>query len=566
MPSTSPFVRLTRRRPGGPLSPGPVLLVAETAGVAAAALATLAGILRLGPPPHPQFQLLAVAAAVALFPLRRIGRAPVLLVLAVLAGLAPGAGPVLAATAYSLARRTGAGRRRAWVLGASAVLVLGAATVTAPWVGPGSMLYGAALGLVLAATAVVVPGLVGTVQGQQGRLVRALRERGDAAERARRFADSEARTHERSRIAAEMHDLVGHRLSLISLHAGGLELALERAAPELSAEAVLVRRTTGDAMRELRQALGVLGPLGRDTGLDVLTDATGTRADIEALVEDSRAGGITVRLEWRGPDLLERPAQVRRTVHRVVREALTNVHRYAATAHTTVTVAHDDATVAVTVRNGAPSLPAAPGPGRGTGRGLTGLRERTELLGGSFTALQLPSGGFQVHAVVPAEPGDAVSVRAAGGESTPSPSPEFLDAPELAEGMAPVHRTAQWLAAACGTVAVCLSILLGVGFVYATRPDADAGPAPLPRIGMTYEQVAHSGVLDNAAVRAAATGREPPRPPGTDGCIYPFNGATETHPGGLTIARYCFDTTRQLIAIDRFSVPSVQDGTPWESL
>ena len=142
----------------------------------------------------------------------------------------------------------------------------------------------------LAVTTVVVPGLVGIAAGQQDRLLRALRERAAAAEEARRLADSESRMRERSRIAAEMHDLVGHRLSLVSLHAGGLEMALLKEAPELRDEAAVVRRATRDAMQELREALGVLGPLARDTGTDALTDATGTRADIEALVEESRGG------------------------------------------------------------------------------------------------------------------------------------------------------------------------------------------------------------------------------------------------------------------------------------
>ncbi|MFJ1864833.1 sensor histidine kinase [Streptomyces sp. NPDC088097] len=580
MPRTSPFLRSTRQdpdRPDGPDGPdatGPGPWAAEAAAVAVVALVTLvtlAAMLRIARPPHPEFQAAAAAAAVLLFPLRRIRHAPVLLVLAALAGLAPGAGPVLAATAYAAARRTAPGRRRAWLPVAASAVVTVVATVAGPRVGPGSLLYGAALGLVLAVTAVVVPGLVGTVQGQQGRLVRALRERGDASERARLLADSEARIHERSRIAAEMHDLVGHRLSLVSLHAGGLELALERAAPELRDEAVLVRRTTGDAMRELRRALGVLGPLGRDTGVDVLTDATGTRADIEALVEDSRAGGIDVRSQWHGPDLLDRPAPVRRTVHRVVREALTNVHRYAATAHTTVAVTHDDTAVSVTVRNGAPATPraAAPadgsGPTPGTGRGLTGLRERTELLGGVFAAGALPSGGFQVHATVPAEADEAVAVRAAGAGTPDATDPQPLDVSRHIGPVAPAHRSAQWLMAACGTVAVCVSMVIGVGFVYATEPSSGSGPQPLPHVGMTYEQVAGSGVLDNAAVRAAATGHEPPRPAGAIGCVYPFNGATEHRPGVLTVARYCFDGSSRLIAIDRFPVPSVQDATPWES-
>ncbi|GGU84644.1 hypothetical protein GCM10010211_58280 [Streptomyces albospinus] len=543
---------------------------AETVGVVLASLAVYGAVTRFEYLPHPGFQLPAIALGAALFPLRRRFPGPVLLTLAVLIGPAPCLGPITAATAYAVARRTVPARRLSGLLGAAGALVVASATVAAPWLGLGPMLYGLALGLVLTPTAVIVPGLVGTAYGQQGRLLRALRERGDAAERARRLADSEARMHERSRIAAEMHDLVGHRLSLVSLHTGGLELALARAAPELREEAVLVRQATRDAMRELRQALGVLGPLGRDTGPDVLTDATGSRADIETLVAQSRDGGIAVRLDWTGPDLDARPARVRRAVQRVVREALTNVHRYASAAHVAVTVVHGDEDVRVTVRNGAPPRPPVAAEGRGTGRGLTGLRERVELLGGTFHAAPLPSGGFQVDALVPADPGDAVVMERSGPLPAVSGTAEG-DAPSGTagsrdgEGPLPAgRRTIEALTLAFGLVALCVLMVLEVGFVYAAHPHKN-GPPPLPRVGMTYQEVAGTGVLDNAAVRAAATGHEPPRPLGSAGCIYPFNGATESRPGGLTVARYCFDASQRLIAIDRFTVPSVRDAVPWET-
>ncbi|MEU3403066.1 histidine kinase [Streptomyces sp. NPDC006670] len=548
MVSSSPF-RFRR-----PLR-GPARAAAETAWVLLAGFGVWLVVAYLGVLPRPYLQLPALAVAGCLFPLRRRFPVPVLLALAALTGAASCVGPVTAATAYTVARRTVRARTRARLLGAAAALLVVCATLCAPWLGPGPLPYGPALGLVLTPTAVLVPGLVGTAYGQQRRLVRALRERGDAAERARRLADSEARTHERSRIAAEMHDLLGHRLSLISLHAGGLELALERADPELREEAVLVRRTTRDALRELRQALGVLGPLGRDTGAEALTDATGTRADIEALVAGSRDGGVAVGLDWTGPDLDGRPAGVRRAVHRVVREALTNVHRYAGAAHVAVTVAHDEETVRVTVRNGAP--PAAPARDQGTGRGLAGLRERVELLGGTFAAAPLPSGGFRVEAALPAEPGEAPAPRR---EEVPGTGDGAPAAPPPAE-----RGTAQALTLALGLAGLSALTALGTLFVYATAPHRDAGPRPLPRVGMTYGEVTGSGVTDNAAVRAAATGREPPRPPGTAGCVYPFAGATEFRPGSLTIARYCFDAAQRLVAIDRFTVPSVRDTTPWET-
>ncbi|WP_399091645.1 sensor histidine kinase [Streptomyces sp. BBFR2] len=530
---------------------------AETAGAAFAALALFAVAQRLWNLPHPVLQLCVVAVAVALFPVRRRRPGAVLLVLAVLAGAAPVAGPVAAGAAYAGALGTVRPGHRVRLLGGAGLLVLISATAAGPSLGTGSIVHGVELGLVLAVTAVVVPGLVGTVHGQQARLLRALRERGDAAERARRSADSEARTQERSRIAAEMHDLVGHRLSLVSLHAGGLELALDRAAPELREEAVLVRRTTRDAMRELRQALGVLGPLGGDAGPDPLTDATGTRADVEALVAQSQDGQIAVRLEWEGPDLDGCPAQVRRAVHRVVREALTNVHRYATAAHVTVRVEQDDRRVRVTVRNGAPPAWHGAPSEAGTGRGLTGLRERVELLGGSFEAGALPSGGFRVAATVPARPDDTVPrTRPPGGAEASPAAPDGGAAALSRATRAP--RAARALAFALGAAALWVLMALAVALVYA-QPRQTARPVE-PRPGMTYQEL--KGVVDIPAARAAATGHEPSRPVGAAGCVYMPGDA---RPGSFRITRYCFDASRRLISIDRFTVPSVRDAAPWET-
>ncbi|GAA4920951.1 histidine kinase [Streptomyces coeruleoprunus] len=513
--------------------------------------------MRLWDLPHAGVQLFVIPVAVAVFPLRRRWPDAALLVLAVLAGAAAVVGPVTAAAAYTVAIGTVRPRHRVRLLGGASLSITGAATAAGTSIGPGSVAYGLELGLAMAVTAVVVPGLVGTVSGQQIRLLRALRERGDAAERARRFADGEARLHERSRIAAEMHDLVGHRLSLVSLHAGGLELALAKADPELREEAVLVRRTTRDAMRELRQVLGVLGPVGRDTGSDAFTDATGTRADVAALVAQSRGGGIAVRWEWSGPDLDVRPAQVRRAVHRVVREALTNVHRYAAASHVAVRVEHDDRTVRVTVRNGASPAPATTPREAGTGRGLPGLRERVELLGGTFEAGALPSGGFQVVAAVPAEPADAVVRRPAAGDTAASP-PDGVDDDASALSRGP--RIAGALTFGLGAAALWVLMSLAISMVY-SQPRGST-PPPEPRLGMTYQEL--KGVFDSPAVRAAATGHEPPRPARTAGCVYPPAGSGP-RPGAFTVTRYCFDAAQRLIAIDRFTVPSVRDAPPWET-
>ncbi|WP_103501653.1 MULTISPECIES: sensor histidine kinase [unclassified Streptomyces] len=541
----------------------------------------------------PVVQIVLGVAALALFVVRRRTPATSLLGISALMSLLTaagllGAGLLAAVTAYTTAKLMVPSRRRVFVLLGSVGLVTVLPALTTPLFGGGSSSYGLALGFVLAATALVVPGLVGVTHGQQARLMSALGDRAAAAEEARRLADSESRIHERSRIAAEMHDLVGHRLSLISLHAGGLEMALQKESPELRDEAVLVRRATGEAMRELREVLGVLGPLGRDTGSDALTDATGTRPDIEALAEESRRVGIPVELTWDGPDLDGRPAQVRRAVHRVVREALTNVHRYAAGAHVTVAVTHTGDRVVLLVRNGLPPAPPPAATGLGTGRGLTGLRERVALLGGTLEAGPTPAGGFAVSADMPGEP-DPEAVLAATDSGHDLPAYE----PHGNAGFARFQRRAAGAATGLlGLAGVGVMMTFGVLLVDEARPGAAYSGAEQPRIGMSRAEVREAVWGDSPLVRAAAHGWEPPHPPSVTSCIYPMASAYEVRheppdpvppaaPDSATsswllsplearetdeyrITRYCFrgDT---LAVIDRFTVPTVSRTPPREA-
>lgn len=511
--------------------------------------------------PRPNAQLAAVVVAAVLYPLRRRHPVPVLLLSAALAGLFPFSGPVTGATAYAVARVLPPGRHRmgAWVV--AVLLPVGSAIVSAAasWTGPASLSYAVALGLVLAVASVVVPGLVGTVVGQGDRLVVALRERADAAERARVLADSEARTGERSRIASEMHDLVGHRLSLASLHAGGLELALARTAPALSPDAAAVRTAVRDALRELRQTLGVLDPLGVNTQAEgALTEKTGTRADVEELIARSTAGGIDVRLDWTGPDLTDAGMPVRRAVHRLVREALTNVHRYARDAEVTVAVAQDADTVRLVVHNTAPARPAVT-EGGGTGRGLPALRERVEFLGGSFTAGPLSGGGFRLAAHLPVH----APAPAPAGPPAGRPAPAFEVPPDTVGWQAP--RAIRALVLGAGLAALTALILAGIGFAYSKQPRSSL-PAPEPRLGMTLEEFHAGGRADFLGARAAAAGREPVRPAAAAGCVYTFGPRPDHRPADtLPLTRYCFDAHRRLIAIDPFTVAMVDDTTFWES-
>jgi signal transduction histidine kinase len=267
---------------------------------------------------------------------------------------------------------------------------------------------------------VLFPAVSGMLLGRRRPMVRLLQERNEYLERARALTAASARSEERAHIAGEMHDMLGHRLSLISIHAGALELATARKAPQLHEQAELIRTTSSLAMAELREILGVLRTSPEPESLD---EDTGTRSDIAALVEDSSAA-----LDWSGDDLHGADPRTRRAVHRVVREALTNVRKHAPQARTRVQVAVQNGRVRIQVLNG----PSTATPGKGTRRGLIGLEERVGLLGGSFSAGPPAEGGFRVAADVPLHPSVQPATEVA--EVPPPLAAEILTVPRVLGG------------------------------------------------------------------------------------------------------------------------------------
>ena len=213
------------------------------------------------------------------------------------------------------------------------------------------------------------------------------------AERAERDLRTErARADERTRLAAEMHDVVTHRLNLMVLHAGALRVA---AGDDSTREAAEGLRTAGcQALAELRDLVGVLRSGGRARIPDVLPDR------LANLVADSAATGLEVTLTEHGDADTISPA-VRRTMYRVVQESLTNVHKHAPGAHTEITIHCGPSSVRAVIRNTAPSSAPGTAPPR-SGNGLLGLRGRVEMVGGTLTAGPTDDGGFEVDAVLPA--------------------------------------------------------------------------------------------------------------------------------------------------------------------
>ncbi|MEU0883460.1 histidine kinase [Lentzea sp. NPDC005914] len=266
----------------------------------------------------------------------------------------------------------------------------------------------------------VFPAVSGALLGRRKPLTQVLMERNDYLEHARVLTASTARSDTRAHIASEMHDMLSHRLRQLTAHASSLEDSARVQAPELREQVELIRKTSAVAMDELREILGVLGTIEAD-------EDAGTRADVERLVAASVGAGVSVSLEWSGSDLADADARLRRAVHRVVREALTNVHKHAPSARTRVSVDVGER-VRVEVVNGPSSEPR----GGGTRRGLIGLEERVGLIGGSFAAGP-SAGGFQVLADLPLHPVAQEETGAAGAvaEAPPPITADILTVPRV---------------------------------------------------------------------------------------------------------------------------------------
>lgn len=389
--------------------------------------------LPLLPPAHPVPVVLVGVWAALLVPARR--RYPTLAVLGcmpVLAGENVWATVVVPCVVWSAVRRIPSARRAWTAVGATAagsvlLAVAGQAQSELP-----TLPY-LVTGAGLAALFVLLPALSGRVLGHRRPLLGLLRERNAYLEQARFLTDEAARMEERTRIAAEMHDLLGHRIGLISVHAGALQLAAEKQAPPLAPQAELLHTTAGTAMDELR---GILGVLRHQSGEDI--GERGTRESLSALVADSRNAGVDVELHWNGPELTDADARTRQAVHRVAREGLTNALKHAPGARVRVTFQGEDEWLVITVVNDAP--PKSCSPGAGNRSGLVGLHERISLLGGVLHAAPRPEGGFVLSARIPVRP-DVQSAYALaskplsdGAGSRPPLSTEVLTWPRILGG------------------------------------------------------------------------------------------------------------------------------------
>jgi signal transduction histidine kinase len=223
-------------------------------------------------------------------------------------------------------------------------------------------------------------------------------ERAAATRASRQIEQRRQQSEERLRVARDLHDVIGHNISLINVQASmGLDLMdsqPEQARAALSA----IKSASKEALEELRTMLttvrqdGAAAPRSPAPGLDRLPE----------LIELTRAAGLCVEIEVAGkaPPL---PAAVHLAAYRIIQESLTNVARHARRARVTVRVTYDDAAVHVEIDDDG-KAPSGGGSAAGTGTGITGMRERAAALGGDLSAGFRPGGGFRVSARLPVRP------------------------------------------------------------------------------------------------------------------------------------------------------------------
>jgi signal transduction histidine kinase len=231
-----------------------------------------------------------------------------------------------------------------------------------------------ALGYIVAGlgalAAQVAPALLGPSQADE---IAALQQRAE-------------RLAERNRLARELHDSVGHALTVTTIQAAAAQRLVDSDPEFVRTALAAIEKTGRSAMEDLDHVLGLL----RDDGADRAAPVR-TLADVDRIVADARASGLTVDLAIDGP-LSTVPAAVSREGYRIVQEGLTNVVRHAGRVPTELRIGLADGTLRIELAN--PVGPAPPPPSGGVaaepapsgGRGLAGMRERVDLLGGAMTA------------------------------------------------------------------------------------------------------------------------------------------------------------------------------------
>lgn len=365
--------------------------------------------------------------------------------------------------------------------------------------------------------AVVLPWLVGRYVRQYAELVGAGWQLADRMEREQRAAADRERLRERSRIAGDMHDSLGHELSLIALRAAALQVDPALGERQRTAAAEL-REAAADATARLRDIIGVLRADGESA------PATPVDETVSALVERAGGSGMAVELTDEGPEAPLAP-MTGLALHRVVQESLTNAARHAPGAAVAVRLVREEHWITVTVTDSvrpagtspapAPAPASDPDPGQARasgGTGLVGLDERVRLAGGVLS--HGPSGGgFAVRARLPLS-----------GERPPVPSTDSRDpeAPTSARELDRARRRVrrglrQTIVVPAAALAVLVALMSAFQFYGQTRSVLDRPQFDRMRVGDSRADVETR--LPSQTMDGPPDGVGP-EPSGVGRCVY----------------------------------------------
>ncbi|MFI2190954.1 sensor histidine kinase [Streptomyces sioyaensis] len=205
---------------------------------------------------------------------------------------------------------------------------------------------------------------------------------------------------ERARIARELHDVVAHHMSLISIQADAAPYRVANPPKELVAALADIRAGALEGLTELRRLLGVLRSEGEPGG-NTPEAPQPTLERLDDLLAGVRTAGLDVTVEVSG-ERRPLPEGVELSAYRIVQEALSNTLRHAPSATARVELDYTPSALRVRIRNSPARQPAPPSPGGG--HGVLGIRERAAMLGGELTAGPTPDGGYEVAALLPTDP------------------------------------------------------------------------------------------------------------------------------------------------------------------
>jgi signal transduction histidine kinase len=234
--------------------------------------------------------------------------------------------------------------------------------------------------------------VIGFAVGEKYREVDEAKERAALAEREREERARRAVADERARIARELHDVVGHSVSVMTVQASAVRRVLDQDQERVSEALQVVEQTGREALAEMRRMVGVLRHAEEAPALAPQPSL----GEIERLVQHARDRGLPVELSIEG-DPVDLPTAIDLTAYRLVQEGLTNAIKHARAQQAEVVIRYEDGHVELTVSDDG----SGGGDGGGSGHGLVGMRERVTVYGGELEAGPRPEGGFRLRARLP---------------------------------------------------------------------------------------------------------------------------------------------------------------------